>query len=59
MEFLEILEIYWNLKSLLEILEFNCSSRKFMCNRSMIDNGQEWHPVIKFSCSPVIGNGLA
>jgi len=38
------------------LLEFNCCSWKFLYNRSLINNWLEWHPVIMFSCSPVIGN---
>jgi len=41
------------------LVEFNCSSWKFLYNRLMVDNWQEWHLVIKFSCSPFIGNCLA
>ena len=40
------------------ILEFKWSSWKFLYNRSVIKSWQEWHPVIKFSCIPVIGNLL-
>ena len=41
------------------LMEFHCSSWTFSCNRSMIDDCQEGHCVIKFSCGPVIGNQLA
>jgi len=37
------------------LLECNCSSWKFLYNRSMIDNWEEWYPVTKFSYSPVTG----
>ena len=54
LQLLETLDIYWNSKCLLDILEisWNLIAPQFLY-------WQEWHSVIKFSCSSVIRNWLA
>jgi len=50
---------YGNTGNAGNLLEFNCSSWKFLRNKWMINDWQEWQEWhIKFSCGPVIGNGL-
>jgi len=62
LQLLEILEIYWNLESLVDILQIFWNliapPGNFLHNRSMLSDCQEWRPVLEFSCGPVIRNWL-